>query len=144
LEQKGSYRFTVFTTPTPLRAGAVDISVLVQDAATEEPLSGVQVTIEAEWRGSPGAAISHSATKEAATNKLYYAAVFDLPEPGRYSVEVSIDGTLGAAQVRFEMEAAEPMPPWLTVWPWVGWPILAILLFGIHQFLVRWKSRPPQ
>jgi hypothetical protein len=140
-EQKGSYRITVFTAPIPLRTGPVDISVLVQDAATGEQVSGVQVTIEAKWRGSPGVTLSHPATTEAATNKLYYAATFDLPEPGWYSLEVSIDGALGEAQVRCELEAAEPLPSWLTVWPWVGWPVLAILLFGVHQLLVRWKSR---
>ena len=46
-EQKGNYRITVFTAPTPLRAGPVDISVLVQEAATGEPAPGVQVTIKA-------------------------------------------------------------------------------------------------
>ena len=34
---EGDYRISVFTAPTPFRAGPVDISVLVQDAATGEP-----------------------------------------------------------------------------------------------------------
>jgi hypothetical protein len=139
-EQKGSYRITVFTSPTVLRAGPVDISVLVQEAATGEAASGVQVTIKVVRRGSPSVVIHHPATTEAATNKLYYAATFDLPEPGWYLVELSIAGTLGDAQVRFELEAAEPSPPWLAMWPWVGWPVLAILLFSVHQLLVRRRS----
>jgi hypothetical protein len=140
-EQKGGYRITVFTSPTPVRAGPVDVSVLVQEAATGEPASGVQVTIRAERRGSPGVALLHPATTEAATNKLYHAATFDLPEPGWYSLEVSVDGSLGDAQVRFELQAAEPLPQWVALWPWVGWPALAILFFGIHQLLVRRGSR---
>jgi hypothetical protein len=140
-EEKGGYRITVFTTPTPLRAGPVDISVLVQEAATGEPASEVQITIKAEWRGSPDMTLHHRATKEAATNKLFYAATLDLPEPGWYSLEVSIDGALGEAQVRFEVDAAEPLPSWLAMSPWVGWPILVILLFIIHKLLVRRKSR---
>jgi hypothetical protein len=56
-------------------------------------------------------------------------------------VEVSIDGALGEAQVRFEIEAAEPLPSWLSMLPWVGWPGLAIVLFGVHQFFVRRRSR---
>jgi hypothetical protein len=138
-EQKGNYRITVFTSPTPLRAGPVDISVLVQDNATGEVVPEVQVTIKAVQRGS-GVTLRHPATTEAATNKLYYAANFDLPEPGWYSVEVSLDGVLGRAQVWFEVEAAEPLPSWLAMVPWVGWPVLAILLFGIHQVLVRRRS----
>ena len=95
-EQKGNYRITVFTAPTPLRAGPVDISVFVQEAATAEPASDVRVTVKTVRRGSPGAATCQPATTEAATNKLYHAAIFDLPEPGRYAMEVSIDGALGA------------------------------------------------
>jgi hypothetical protein len=83
----------------------------------------------------------HPATTEAATNKLYYAATFDLPEPGWYALEVSIAGARGEAQVHFDLEAAEPLPPWLAVWPWLAWPVLVILLFGIHQLLVRRRSR---
>jgi hypothetical protein len=140
-EQKGKYSISVLTAPTPVRVGTVDISVLVQEAATGELAPEVQVIINAVRRGSPGVALHHPATAGAATNKLYYAATFDLPEPGWYSVEVSIDGALGKAHVRFDLEAAEPPPRWLTMWPWVGWPVLAIMLFSIHQLLVRWRCR---
>jgi len=140
-EQKGNYRITVFTAPTPLRAGPVDVSVFVQEAATEEPLSDVRVAVKAVRRGSLGAPICHSATAEAATNKLYRAAIFDLPEPGWYALGVCIEGALGKAQVCLEVEAAEPLPSWPGMWPWVGWPVVAILLFGVHQLLVRRKLR---
>jgi hypothetical protein len=140
-EQKGNYRITVFTAPTPLRAGPVDVSALLQDAATGQPLSNIRVTIKAVRQGSPDTEILHTATTAAATNKLYYAAAFDLPEPGRYWLEVSIDGALGEARADFELEAAKPLPPWLTMWPWLGWPVLVVLLFSIHQFLVRGRSR---
>jgi hypothetical protein len=140
-EEKGPYRITVFTGPTPLRAGPVDISVLVQETASGEPASDVKVTIKAVRRGSPPVELLHAATTEAATNKLYYAATFDLPEPGWYSVEVSIDGALGKAQVVFEVQAGEVLQHGRAMWPWVGWPVLVILLFSIHQVLVRWRSR---
>jgi hypothetical protein len=139
-EQSGSYRITVFTDPTPVRAGPVDVSVLVQNASTGEPAADVQVTIKTGQRGSPDVVIHH-ATTEAATNKLFYAAIFDLPEPGWYAVEVSIAGPQGEARVQFDLEAVEPLPPYLAMWPWFGWPVLAILLFSIHQVLVRRKIR---
>jgi hypothetical protein len=119
----------------------VDVGVLVQDADTGEPVSGVQVIIEMVHHRSPDVALCHRATTEVASNKLYYAANFDLPEPGWDSVLVSIDGALGEAEVDFEMEAAEPPPAWLEMSPWVGWPVLATLLFGVHQLLVRRRSR---
>jgi len=139
-EQKDGYRVAVFTSPTPLRAGPADISVLVQEAATGEPASGLELSITAQKHDGHCGEICHPATTQAATNKLYYAATFDLPEPGWYSVEVSIIGALGERHVGFDVEAAEPLPPGLTVLPWVGWPFLTILLFFIHQLLVRSKS----
>jgi hypothetical protein len=139
-ERKGNYRITVFASPNPMRAGPVDISVFVQHATTLEPVSGARVTIKATRRGCHCMALHYPATTEAATNKLYNAANFDLPESGWYSVEVDIDGAFGEAQVRFDLEAAEAMPQFPAVWLWVGWPILAILFFGIHQFLVRLRS----
>jgi hypothetical protein len=140
-EQQGDYRITVFTAPIPLRAGPVDISVFVQEAATAEPVPEVRVTIKAVRRGSFAAAICHPATTAAATNKLYHAALFNLPEPGWYALEVSVDGALGEARVCFEVEAAEPLPQWLVMWPLFGWPVVAIVLFGVHQLLVRGRSR---
>jgi hypothetical protein len=140
-ELNGNYRITVFTSPTLVRVGPIDISVLVQVAATGEPVSGVSVSIKAVPRGSLGVERWYPATTEAATNKLYFATTLDLPEPGWYSLEVSIHGTQGEAQVRFELEVAEPAPAWFALAPWVGWPVLAILLFAIHQVLVRLRSR---
>jgi hypothetical protein len=141
-QRKGNYQITVFTTPTPVRVGPVDISVLVQDAATGEPAPDLQVMIKATHGGPMGMTLCHAATTDAATNKLFHAAIFELPEPGEWNVEVSIGGSLGKAQVHFELESAEPMPRWLTLWPWIGWPVIAIMLFGIHQVLV--KGRPDQ
>jgi hypothetical protein len=139
----GGYELVVFTSPTPLRAGPVDVSVLVQDAATGEPVPEVRATVRVAPRGRPHDAVRTPATTEAATNKLFRAALFELPEPGMWDVEVAIEGSRGDAQVHFAMEAAEPLPRWLALVPWVGWPALAVFLFGIHQRLVWRKSRRP-
>jgi hypothetical protein len=136
-QRQANYQLTVFTAPTILRAGPVDVSVLVQDAATGEPASNVQILIKAMPRGSPALTIQQLATTEAATNKLYYAATFDLPEQGWYALEVSVVGARGEARVHFELEAADPLPAYLVLWPWFAWPVVVILLFSIHQFLVR-------
>jgi hypothetical protein len=138
-QRQGGYQITVFTAPTPFRAGPVDVSVLVQDAATGEALPQAQVTVWAGPRGRRGAAVSCAATSEAATNKLLHAALFELPGPGWWEVEVIVQGPRGSGQVRFAVEAAEPSPRWLAFWPWVSWPVLVILLFSVHQ-LLRWRA----
>jgi hypothetical protein len=140
--QQGGYRITVFTSPTPFRAGPVDISVLVQDAATGNPIPDVRIDVEVAPHGRPGEAISTRATTEAATNKLYQAAVFTLPEPGWWDVEVVVSGSEGTARVTCEVEAAAALPRWLSLWPWVCWPALAVVLFCIHLWLARRRVAP--
>src|SRR5439155_5475524 len=136
-ERAGGYRVSVFTSPTPFRAGPVDVSVLVQDADSGELVRDVRVTVRAAPRDRPGTGVSHPATVDAATNKPYRAAVFELPEPGWWDMEVSVEGGLGSAHVRFALEAADPPPRWWALAPWVVWPALAVGLFSLHQVLVR-------
>src|SRR4051812_34239338 len=121
LERANGYQVAVFTSPTPLRAGLVDVSVLVQDASTGEQGPTARVVVRLRRSGHAGPSLDYEATTEAATNKLFHAATFDLPEPGRWDVEVRIDGPFGPVRVRCEVEAAGPLPRWLEVWPWVGW-----------------------
>src|SRR6266567_101513 len=90
--KQGNYQIAVLTSPTPLRAGLVDISVLVQNADTHELVLDGQVTVKATPRGHAGRAVSQVATIEAATNKLFRAANLDLREVGWWDVAVSIDG----------------------------------------------------
>ncbi len=141
-QRAGGYQVTVFTAPTPLRTGPVDVSVLVQDADTGQALPGAEVTVRVAPAGRGHTATVYPATTEAATNKLLRAALFELPEAGRWELEVAVQGPLGPARVRCEVEAAEPAPRWPEFWPWAAWPVLVILLFGVHQLLVRRAARP--
>ena len=143
-QRQGPYRVSVFTSPTPPRAGPVDVSVFVQDAATGEPVSDVTVLVRATPRGRPGETIECAATTEAATNKLFRAAVFELPEAGPWELEVRVEGPHGPATVRLEVEAAEAAPRWRTLWPWFGWPALAVGLFVVHRRLARRRQRPSE
>jgi hypothetical protein len=126
-EKTGAYSITVFTAPAPFRAGPVDISVLVQDASTGQPLSQTQVTVRLTKPGLPPR--DYLATHEAATNKLLHAVQFELPEPGRWQVAVHVEGERGSALIGGELEAAPALPRWRELWPWIAWPALAIGVF---------------
>jgi hypothetical protein len=139
-EQSGNYQIALFTAPTPLRAGPVDVSVLIQNATTHEPVADAEITITATDRDAPNVAISQPAAATTATNKLFQAAQFNLPTSGRWELQVAVTGSLGSAQVHTEVEVAEPLPRWLSLWPWLAWPAVAIVLFGAREFLVRRKS----
>jgi hypothetical protein len=134
-ETAGDYRITVFTSPTPLRPGWVDISILVQDALSGQTIPDAMVTVRMAQGDQP--VLEYPATTEAATNKLFRAAQFELPMSGRWEVQVQVDGSHGKAVVRCELEAAERLPRWREIWPWMSWPALAIALFTIHQVLTR-------
>jgi hypothetical protein len=77
--------------------------------------------------------LEYPATTEAATIKLFRAAQFELPEPGRREMQVQVEGLHGLAVIGGEVEASERLPRWQEMWPWIGWPALAIALFSIHQ-----------
>lgn len=133
-QQRGSLQITVFTSPTPLRAGPVDVSVLVQDANSGEArLPTDRIEVQA-WRQVEPEMILHcQATSAAATNKLFQDAQFELPAAGKWEIQVTVDAPQGREDVRFEAEVADRLPRWASMWPWFTWPVLAILLFAIRE-----------
>jgi hypothetical protein len=135
--EKGYYRVAIFTAPVPARAGPVDVSVLVQDAATGQARPDVPVTVTVYPAGRTCCRERCAATGEAATNKLFRAATLELTAPGRWQVEVEVGEPALAGSVCFEVEVAAPMPAWAQLVPWVGWPFAALALVGLHQWLVR-------
>jgi hypothetical protein len=133
--RQGDYHISVFTAPTPFRAGPVDVSVLVQDASSGNPLTQVQVKVRMTKSGRPP--LEYPATSETATNKLLHAAQFKLLEPGAWRLEVQIQGSQGLAVLAGDVQAAKPLARWQEVWPWYGWPALAIVIFCLHHVLER-------
>lgn len=131
-DRAGSYQVTVFTSPTPLRAGAVDISVLLLDHTTGETQPKAKVIVRLIERTSHRV-LEQRASSEAATNKLYQSAPFILSEPGWWDVEVLIDGV----KLHFAIEADQTLPRWQELWYWYSWPTLAMVLFGVHQVMIR-------
>jgi hypothetical protein len=138
IERHGDYQITVFSSPNPLRAGPVDVSVLVQYARTGETIRDADIVVEFAADDPSQPPIRAVATADAATNKLLRAAVVELPAPGQWNVHVECTTASQSTPiaVAFAMEAAPPLPRWLSVWPWFTWPIVAVLLFAIHRRLV--------
>jgi hypothetical protein len=141
VEKQGDYRISVFASPDPLRAGPVDISILLQDAATDAPVADAQIDITLSPRDNWGPTIRATATSAAATNKLLRAALLDLPTAGTWDAEIAVAADHGPANVHFAIETDPPLPHWLTVWPWSTWPVGAVLLFSLHRHLVWRKQR---
>lgn len=138
-EKQDGVELTVFTSPNPLRAGPVDVSVLVQDAETGEAISDADVQVRLIPRERTASPVHGVATHADATNKLLQAALVELPAAGAWDVEVECTTAASAGRptcvANFTMEAGPPMPRWLAVWPWFSWPVAVVLLFGVHRRL---------
>jgi hypothetical protein len=143
VDEQGDYWIAVFTSPNPLRAGPVDVSVLVQNTETGQTVGNAHVAFRLTLRDPPGTSIYAVATSTAATNKLMQAALVALPAAGWWNVEVECTTDAGTTQTRFAMEASPPLPRWLTIWPWFTWPLAAVMLFVVHRWLVGRKPMAP-
>jgi hypothetical protein len=136
MERQGGYRISVFVSPDPLRAGPIDISVLLQDAETGSAITNAQTMVSLKPSSRRGRTIRTVATNEAATNKLLSAAVVELPETGSWDVEIACLAEHGPARVEFRADAGPRLTAWLNVWPWFSWPAAVVILFGFHRWLV--------
>jgi len=131
------YRITLFTAPTALRAGIVDFSVLVQSTDSESALLDLPVTVEVYPANEPRQRTKRLATNAAATNKLFRAVQLELPQPGQWHVEVSIEAPNRLVRVDTDLEVGPAPPSWIELAPWICWPAAVIALFAIHQWLAR-------
>jgi hypothetical protein len=160
-ENAGPYRLSVFTSPSPPRAGRVEVSVLVQDAATGVILPDAAVSVRVSSIARPEVVSTYAATRAAASNKLLRAAICELPTAGQWNCDVTVesragerntadsrpvDERAGQASAAFTLEVGEPPPEWWDMALWIGWPALASVLFGIHEALslrnTKQRQRP--
>ena len=86
----GSMIVTVFTAPDPLRAGPTDVAVLVQDSSSGAPILNAAVRASTSPVGHSAVAPGE-APIVAATNKLLSAATIDIPSPGDWDLQISIE-----------------------------------------------------
>ena len=131
----GPFTITVFTAPTPLRAGPIDVSVLVQDGRTGDAIDDAAIEVVLRGRDDPSQAVRASALHEQATNKLLYAALLDLPAAGGWHVTVDVAHAGATATVGVDVEAEPALPPWRAYWPYFALPPLALALYALNQWL---------
>jgi hypothetical protein len=131
----GPFVITVFTTPSPLRAGPVDISLMIQSRENQQPVLDCQALVELNKEGAMS--IRSEATHEAAQNKLLYAAPVKVPESGLWELEVAIEHGDDSIKVAGEITVASSNPVLLVYWRSLALPPLFISLFALNQWLKR-------
>ncbi len=90
-QNSGPFRISVFTAPDPLPAGPCDVSVLVQDRNTGEPILDAPVSLTVQSANSVGDTLAAiPATAEASSLKLLEAGTVNLPREGAWTLLVSV------------------------------------------------------
>ena len=136
MQQKAdSLLITVFAAPAPLRAGPVDISVLIQNFENDQPVLNAQVQIV--LRSESGMTVKAVATRAEAKNKLLYATLVNLAESGRWQIEVAVKQEAKDSKVIGSLVVAPALPFILGYWRWLALPPFAIALFVLNQRLKR-------
>jgi putative membrane protein len=105
-ETSGPFHITVFTEPDPLAAGPFDVSVLVQDRKSGEPVLDVPVSLaiaQPNAAGDTPALIP--ATAEASSIKLLLAGTVNLPHEGAWNLRVSVGSGAGESVVQGTLKA---------------------------------------
>jgi hypothetical protein len=131
----------IFTDPTPVKTGTVDVSVYVKPipAGETRPLPVFQVC--AYPVAAPALRQCEPATSEVATNKLFRAAQLQMTQPGLWQVDVLIESADGNFQASFQLPVEDGYPDWTRYAKWIGLPVVAIVLFAAHGRLARRRPR---
>lgn len=135
----GPFVVTVFTSPGPLRAGPVDISVLVQDRKNGRPVLDAGVVVQLHKEG--GVILVERATRELAQNKLLYSALMNLPASGQWELEVTIRQGTEAARIFGQVSATASTPFLLSYWRSLSLPPIIVAVFALNQWLKRTAQR---
>jgi hypothetical protein len=144
---------TVFASPAPLRAGPVDVSVLVQKG--EKPILDAAVDISwktnsassADWL-PPCCTMESRAEKIPAlrghsNNRFFYSAIVPMTTSGPSVLRVRVFEAGREVLLSCDLDVRRPLPPLLAFWPWLAFPPVAIAGFVLHQRLSQARQRSP-
>jgi hypothetical protein len=129
----GPFVVTVFAAPNPPRVGLLDVTVLAQDGADGRVALDVEVFVR--LRSAGGTVVMGRATREASQNKSLYSASMNLPEAGRWEMEVTIKRGEIAASALGQLSVLAPAPLLLSYWRSLSLPWVIIILFALNQWL---------
>jgi hypothetical protein len=131
------HQISVFTSPSALREGPIDISVLVQESSSGKVCDDTTIDVELTALDQPEVALKQTATADAATNKFFKSALFEVPHTALWHARIFLNAAAMSREpaCEFELSIAPPLPAWIDIAPWLGWPFAIIALFCGHQWL---------
>jgi hypothetical protein len=140
--ETGRLTVTLFTSPTPLRAGDADVSVLVQDGRGTALLDA-ETELRLEPLDGAAAPVVVPLTRGAATNRLLQAATLSLPAPGRFRMTALVRRGTDRAAASADVLVHERAPALRGLAVPLALPWLAIGLFALHRGLEARRRHVP-
>lgn len=130
-QTSGSFAITVFATPQPLTSGDADLSVLVQDGASQQPVLDVDVSLRLQPPSGPIVPVALNQQ----SSQLMRSAEYHFAQPGHWglTVEVSRGSLRSVVTGGFDVAASHSRQ--VLVWIFVLLPLLFIGLFAVQQHL---------
>lgn len=107
-ETVGEYAVTVLTCPVPLRAGTVEVNILVLDSGGASILSDLNIQVVTDALGNQETSGLYGTGRTRSANRLFHTALVDLSAEGQWEVTVQIDGPEGHGDIVFVVEAVGP------------------------------------
>lgn len=141
-QSAGSFVITLFSEPTPVRAGqANDLSVLCERANGAGVITEAQVLIHLRRPGAGDIMEFALPAKRSKTDKgVLFAAGAKLPSAGKWPVRIDVRAGGDEAMVSGVLDVQPPQPAIMTYWPFfVAVPLLA-LVFAINLRLRRGRK----
>jgi hypothetical protein len=137
--EAGPLVITVFTSPAPVSAGPVDISLLLQNRNGLEPVLDASVSLI--LRDASGAETRARPTREQAQNKLLYAAPVTLAESGKWQLGVTVLQNGERTDVTGTIDVAPAPEMAATYWSYIALPPLMIVAFVARERLIRRRKK---
>jgi hypothetical protein len=156
----GPFRIDVLAAPSPPRVGATQWSVVVRDLASGAPVTDAEVelalrpataTVSAVCgTPEPGSRIAlgdasggarSGARRTAAAKRVLHSARLELGAAGDWVGAVQVRRGELAGELAFRVEIAPVAPPLAAHARAFALPLLALSLFGLHQWRARGDPR---
>jgi len=139
-QETGDLIITVFTSPTPLSVGPVDLSLLLQNRNGLEPVLDASVSLvlvhadsNIEFQARP--------SREQARNKLLYAAPVIFSRPGKWRMSVTVRRNDKEVAAAGTLDVAPSPGRELSLAGFLAFPPIMIMLFVVRERLLRRRSR---
>ncbi len=139
--ENGPFAITVFASPTPARAGIIDLSVLLQSSDSRQSI--LDGTVEVEF-SQGGQIVRAAATHSQAQNKLLYAVPIRLNKPGEWNYKMTIRKSTQTTEVADVIRLASEPTRFAEHAGLLAFPFVCLAVLALHQWLSVRKLMPYQ